>query len=307
MNTENKYYVYVYLDPRKEGLFKYDKYEFKNEPFYIGKGTGKRYLKHLYQNKNNCENIFKFRVIEKIKNKNLKPIILKIEKLLNEDDAYILETKLISLMGRRCDESGILTNILVNIKPPNKYICLSKETINKIIDLYNKGWYVKHIGNHLNLNELKIKKTLIENGINVKRKPPTNYLNLSDNLINDICYEYKNGLSIRKLCEKYKLSFEVVRRRLRENNVKLRDYHYKKTKEHVNKISTTRKKSNLVGEKCALYIKLKKEVKVEIIKLRTEEYLTIKKIAKELNLTYGKVYATMKELGLSTKNIKNGR
>lgn len=33
----NNYYIYIYLDPRKNGSFKYGSHEFKCEPFYVGK------------------------------------------------------------------------------------------------------------------------------------------------------------------------------------------------------------------------------------------------------------------------------
>jgi len=42
-----KFYVYIYLDPQKPGNFSYGPYHFDFEPFYVGKGFGDRYLKHL--------------------------------------------------------------------------------------------------------------------------------------------------------------------------------------------------------------------------------------------------------------------
>ena len=38
----NKFYVYVYLDPRKEGEYNYGGLCFNAEPFYVGKGSGYR-------------------------------------------------------------------------------------------------------------------------------------------------------------------------------------------------------------------------------------------------------------------------
>lgn len=49
-NTQpQKYYNYMYLDPRKRGNYSYEGLNFSllYEPFYVGKGEGYRKFKHL--------------------------------------------------------------------------------------------------------------------------------------------------------------------------------------------------------------------------------------------------------------------
>ena len=41
------FYIYVLLDPRKPGNFEYGEYNFKFEPFYVGKGQRDRWKSHL--------------------------------------------------------------------------------------------------------------------------------------------------------------------------------------------------------------------------------------------------------------------
>lgn len=285
---KKKYYVYVYLDPRKEGKFIYGEYKFNYEPFYVGKGLGKRCYYHLLETSKTTSNIFKTRVIQKIISEDLEPIIVKIIDNISENEAYKIETELIKIIGRRCDGSGTLTNIVTDAKPPSNYVKLSDDVVKKIIELYNEGWYLKHIGDKLGLAEMKIKKSLIENGITPKRKPPTNKINLSETIILQIIERYQNGASIRKICDEFLLSFEKVRRILKENNVKLRGYDYPKTKEHIEKIWANRE--HLMGEDSPSYKTLSLE-EIQMLKhLKFVEKKPIKEIIKIMKISQKKYY-----------------
>ena len=60
----NKYYIYIYLDPRKPGNYKYNNLCFNYEPIYIGKGKGYRYRGHLYSNYKNTNPFLKAKLIK---------------------------------------------------------------------------------------------------------------------------------------------------------------------------------------------------------------------------------------------------
>ena len=126
-----KYYTYIYLDPRKPGKYVYNSCMFAYEPFYIGKGSGDRYLFHLKENKYNY-NKYKNNKIQKILSEgyNLEQYILIIP-CNSEQESLNLEIKLIGDIGRHDLKEGPLTNLTDGGEGVSG-IVVSKETRKKM-------------------------------------------------------------------------------------------------------------------------------------------------------------------------------
>lgn len=95
-----EYYVYVWLDPRKQGKYKYGDHKFLHEPLYVGKGTGRRLGTSKHEHNPILQN----------KLQKMKPIILILFNKLTEKKSIELEKLLISLIGRRVN-GGPLCNL----------------------------------------------------------------------------------------------------------------------------------------------------------------------------------------------------
>jgi hypothetical protein len=133
-----KFYVYVYLNPLKTGIFDFGDFVFYNEPFYVGKGCYNRIDYHFNKIKLHLEtgkkireaNLHKFNTIAKIINAKKEPIRIKVSIELTEDDALELEVKLIETIGRNDLKKGPLTNLTDG----GEKIKLTPEQIQKIVD-----------------------------------------------------------------------------------------------------------------------------------------------------------------------------
>ena len=113
MNTLFSSYIYVYLNPVKPGNFKYGKFTFTFEPFYIGKGsTYGRIDSHLKEsNRDAGTNRHKTNTISKIKKSGHEPIRFKLYENITDNSANRLEKYLISVIGRADLKRGPLTNL----------------------------------------------------------------------------------------------------------------------------------------------------------------------------------------------------
>lgn len=119
---ESKFYVYVYLDPRKPGNYSYGEHKFSYEPFYVGKGgqgdtiTYKRWKQHVqvvkYGKINDNEgNFHKYYRIDNIIEEGLEPIIKIHQRFKTEQEVLSAEKMLIELIGRTDLKTGPLTNL----------------------------------------------------------------------------------------------------------------------------------------------------------------------------------------------------
>lgn len=103
------YYVYLLKHPET------------GQPFYAGKGKGKRASYHIIKNQHgkNTENPYKDHVIRQILSAGLVPEIEYIFYSEDEEEAYRFEESTIAKYGRkRYDANGILTNLCESNRPP---------------------------------------------------------------------------------------------------------------------------------------------------------------------------------------------
>ena len=103
---ENKYYIYAFLDDRYPGEYIYEEYKFDYQPFYIGKGTGNRINRSMYDKRT-----FKSSKIKTIKDNGGSVIKIKLHDNLFFDESILLEIYLIKLIGRRDMNLGTLVNL----------------------------------------------------------------------------------------------------------------------------------------------------------------------------------------------------
>lgn len=105
------YYVYVYFNQTKPGIWNFREHTFEYEPFYVGKGKGKREKGHLYKSSLK-KNSHKNNIIKTIIRETGEfPLHTKIYANITNEEALKIETDFIKSFGKMVDKTGILSNI----------------------------------------------------------------------------------------------------------------------------------------------------------------------------------------------------
>lgn len=190
------YYVYIYLDPRKPGNYKYGEIEFDHEPFYVGKGSCNRCYNGLKDRKKSL----KTNKIKSIENDGGCVIIEKIYSNLSESDAFRLEISTIEKIGRIDNGTGILTNMTSGGDGTSGRVYTEKEKNRKRNFKHVQEWLTKISIPILKVNTngdlLKeyrsIKEASLETGI--AKQNISAVLNNRRKTAGGFIWEYKNKL-----------------------------------------------------------------------------------------------------------------
>lgn len=117
--------VYALVNLDKPGNFIFEDFESNYEVCYIGSGSIRRPDQSLYRGNSKCEHAGY--------------IIIKIN--ISSEEAFLLEEKYINLLGRKCDNTGILENLI-----PEHHIAYNKNNSLRFVDLFKEQFGT---GNHI--------------------------------------------------------------------------------------------------------------------------------------------------------------
>lgn len=271
------YYIYIYLDPLRPGIYIYENFIFNHEPFYVGRGKDNRYMVHTQKYSLKSKNNKNTRIKNILEN-GLKPIVCFSSTGLTFDDSLLLERNTISKIGRKKLNTGPLTNLTSGGQgiPEMK---LSEESINKM------------------------RKTCLERGI--YKKFSENMKGDKNSMSGKKWYRSEKGIEnfknkmtgVSPLIGKTFLEKEVIFEKTSKTlkGREMNESEKEKRKIGMKKVWDERRKNNITIEK--------KDIKcVKITNLSTNEEMifnTLRKAAKYLNIhptTIGRKYKKGKNI-----------
>lgn len=116
------YYVYVYLNQLKSGIWSFREHSFHYQPFYVGKGKKKREKSHLYPSNLKGKSQKNNTIKKIIKETGEEPIHIRLYENLTNDEAIKIEAEFIKSFGKLSDGTGILTNLTDGGEGVNNFV-----------------------------------------------------------------------------------------------------------------------------------------------------------------------------------------
>lgn len=98
---------------------------------------------------------------------------------------------------------------------------ISDSDRSKVYDLYERGINIYQIEKMTGVTGYKIRKILLEKGINVAKRTP--YVKIKETGIDRIVEKYEEGYSILFLSDKFNYSEEFIKEKLKEKGVSIRE------------------------------------------------------------------------------------
>lgn len=164
----NDFYVYVLLDPRKPGDYQYGPLHFKHEPFYVGKGKGRRDISHfrpgnIDADSKRYKNTKKTNKIRKIVEAGFYPAPVRIKSNVDEVTAFRFEVRAIKLIGR-ASNGGPLVNCTDGGEGASGYINTAEEKAAKakVFKDYLSGLSEEDRAKHFKRIQQSIRQTIAE-------------------------------------------------------------------------------------------------------------------------------------------------
>lgn len=139
------YYVYVYCNPSKSDGYLYGQYQFGCEPFYVGKGMGRRinHYKKEYQQS---------------------LIVITYKENLSEQEAYALEMDMIKTIGRKDLGKGPLVNKTNGNESRKPEEISTFDQVKKLMDNHDIVFFMETIGAVLNQRKMEQNKPIKYHG-----------------------------------------------------------------------------------------------------------------------------------------------
>lgn len=307
-----------------------------NRPFYIGKSTlnmkNYRFAKHIYDAKSGATALV-YNKIRKLLKNNISFYERKLKILNSEQEAFDLEIKLISLLGKICDGTGCLYNIsdggdglsgLINrkrsYKKPTKISLIIKsgkinEISNKqlksqiirksltsrellqICDLYIYGFSQVEVGKYYDLGPGAIKAILKQLEIPLRQ---TKY-DLNRKLVKS--FKPEDFQEMKRLYEVEKWNYKQIGEKYGIFSANI--------KRHLLKLGVQDRGGHIVQRKPAIYDREKMRAEVygwtvennnKIIDMYVNQKMSLRQIGKVMNLSAVALGKRLKKLGIQARD-----